>query len=58
MQEAHPGIAVDPGKEALITLGACEALSASMLALLNPGDEARPLCPLPSGTRDDDAYNF
>lgn len=38
-QEAHPEVKVDPQREVLITLGATEALSSAMLALLNPGDE-------------------
>lgn len=40
-EATHPGISVDPATEAIITLGATEALSSAMLALLNPGDEAR-----------------
>lgn len=38
-EAAHPGIAVDSATETLTTLGATEALSSAMLALLNPGDE-------------------
>ena len=41
-EAAHPDISVDPATEAVITLGATEALSSAMLALLNPGDEVRP----------------
>jgi aspartate/methionine/tyrosine aminotransferase len=38
-EAAHPGLAVDPATETLITLGATEGLACAMLALLNPGDE-------------------
>lgn len=38
-QAAHPEVKVDPQREVLITLGATEALSSAMLALLNPGDQ-------------------
>ena len=38
-EAAHPGLAVDPATETLITLGATEGLACAMLALLNTGDE-------------------
>lgn len=38
-EATHPGISVDPATEAIITLGATEALASAMLAFLNPGDE-------------------
>ena len=41
-EAAHPGISVDATTEAVVTLGATEALSSAMLALLNPGDEVSP----------------
>lgn len=38
-QAHHYGIAVDPDREVLVTAGATEALSATLLALVEPGDE-------------------
>jgi len=38
-QQRFYGLAVDPGTEVLVTAGATEALSATLLALLEPGDE-------------------
>ena len=38
-QHRHYGIDLDPETEVLITVGATEAISASLLALLEPGDE-------------------
>ena len=38
-QERFYGLSVDPATEILVTAGATEALSATLLALLEPGDE-------------------
>lgn len=38
-QERFYGLSFDPGSEVLVTAGATEALSATILALLEPGDE-------------------
>lgn len=38
-QERFQGLRYDPGDEVLITAGATEALTATLLALLDPGDE-------------------
>ncbi|TFB51242.1 aminotransferase class I/II-fold pyridoxal phosphate-dependent enzyme [Cryobacterium tagatosivorans] len=38
-QHRFYGLTVDPGSEVLVTAGATEALAATMLALLEPGDE-------------------
>lgn len=38
-RKAHYGIEHDPDGEVLVTVGATEAITASMLALLEPGDE-------------------
>ncbi|MEC5185259.1 N-succinyldiaminopimelate aminotransferase [Cryobacterium sp. MP_3.1] len=38
-QQRFYGLTVDPGTEVLVTAGATEALSATLLALLEPGDE-------------------
>ncbi|TFD75908.1 aminotransferase class I/II-fold pyridoxal phosphate-dependent enzyme [Cryobacterium sp. Sr8] len=38
-QHRFYGLTVDPGSEVLVTAGATEALAATMLALLGPGDE-------------------
>ncbi|PXA70682.1 aminotransferase class I/II-fold pyridoxal phosphate-dependent enzyme [Cryobacterium arcticum] len=38
-QQRFYGLTVDPGTEILVTAGATEALSATLLALLEPGDE-------------------
>ncbi|GGF44307.1 aminotransferase [Microbacterium sorbitolivorans] len=38
-QERFYGLSWDPGSEILVTAGATEALTASLLALLEPGDE-------------------
>src|SRR5690606_8114768 len=38
-QQRHYGLAVDPDTEVLVTTGATEALTASILALTGPGDE-------------------
>ncbi|GAA1442834.1 aminotransferase class I/II-fold pyridoxal phosphate-dependent enzyme [Leifsonia poae] len=38
-QQRFYGLAVDPDREVLITAGATEALAATLLALLEPGDE-------------------
>ncbi|HEY1618726.1 MAG TPA: pyridoxal phosphate-dependent aminotransferase [Streptosporangiaceae bacterium] len=38
-QKRFYGLAVDPDTEVLVTAGATEAIAASMLALLEPGDE-------------------
>ncbi|MQT14171.1 aminotransferase [Segnochrobactrum spirostomi] len=35
----HHGVALDPDKEVLVTSGATEALAASILGLVSPGDE-------------------
>ena len=38
-QQRFYGLAVDPGTEVLVTAGATEALAATILALIEPGDE-------------------
>ncbi|MHC3471613.1 pyridoxal phosphate-dependent aminotransferase [Streptomyces sp. 7R007] len=38
-QERRYGLTYDPGTEVLVTAGATEAIAASLLALLEPGDE-------------------
>ncbi|WP_428953386.1 pyridoxal phosphate-dependent aminotransferase [Streptomyces sp. cg35] len=38
-QERRYGIALDPDREVLVTAGATEAIAASLLALVEPGDE-------------------
>lgn len=38
-QERFYGLRVDPGREVLVTTGATEAIAASILALVRPGDE-------------------
>ena len=38
-QQRFYGLTVDPGTEVLVTAGATEALAATLLALLEPGDE-------------------
>jgi N-succinyldiaminopimelate aminotransferase len=38
-QRRHYGIELDPSSQVIVTAGATEAIAASMLALLNPGDE-------------------
>lgn len=38
-QERFYGIAVDPAREVLVTVGATEAIAATVLALVRPGDE-------------------
>ncbi|MFJ8040045.1 pyridoxal phosphate-dependent aminotransferase [Kitasatospora sp. NPDC096147] len=38
-QRHHYGLAYDPDREVLVTAGATEAIAASLLALLEPGDE-------------------
>jgi N-succinyldiaminopimelate aminotransferase len=38
-QERFYGLAVDPDREVLVTAGATEAVSAALLALIEPGDE-------------------
>lgn len=38
-QERFYGLSVDPDREVLVTTGATEAIAASLLALLDPGDE-------------------
>src|SRR3954469_20242620 len=38
-QQRFYGLAVDPGSEVLVTAGATEAIAASLLALVEPGDE-------------------
>ncbi len=40
------GIEVDPGSEVVVTSGATEAITASLMALLNPGDEVVLIEPL------------
>ena len=37
--ERHQGLALDPETEVMVTSGATEALAASLLALVSPGDE-------------------
>lgn len=44
-QKRHYGLDVDPGTEVLVTTGATEALTASVLALTRPGDEVLTLEP-------------
>ncbi|MFE7752377.1 pyridoxal phosphate-dependent aminotransferase [Streptomyces sp. NPDC057428] len=44
-QRRHYGLAYDPDSEVLITTGATEAVAASLLALLEPGDEVIALEP-------------
>ena len=44
-QKRFYGIDVDPDTEVLVTAGATEAIAASMLALLEPGDEVIALEP-------------
>jgi N-succinyldiaminopimelate aminotransferase len=44
-QARHYGLAVDPDTEVLVTAGATEALAASVLALVEPGDEVVTLEP-------------
>ena len=44
-QERHYGLDVDPDTEVLVTTGATEALTASILALTRPGDEVLTLEP-------------
>ncbi len=44
-QARHYGLAVDPETEVLVTAGATEALAASVLALVEPGDEVVTLEP-------------
>lgn len=44
-QERFYGLAVDPDREVLVTAGATEALAATLLALLEPGDEVVTLEP-------------
>lgn len=38
-QQRHYGIALDPDTQVLVTVGATEAVAASVLALVEPGDE-------------------
>lgn len=38
-QEHHHGLELDPGAEVLVTSGATEAIAASLLGLVDPGDE-------------------
>ena len=38
-QQRFYGLAIDPGSEILVTAGATEALAATILALIEPGDE-------------------
>ena len=38
-QQAHYGLAFDPGSEVLVTVGATEAIAAAVLGLTRPGDE-------------------
>jgi N-succinyldiaminopimelate aminotransferase len=38
-QRRHRGIELDPAREVLVTVGATEAIAATMLALCEPGDE-------------------
>ncbi|MEU5657481.1 pyridoxal phosphate-dependent aminotransferase [Streptomyces sp. NPDC047737] len=44
-QQRHYGLAYDPDTEVLVTTGATEAVAASLLALLEPGDEVIALEP-------------
>ena len=44
-QERHYGLTVDPDTEVLVTAGATEALAASVLALVEPGDDVVTLEP-------------
>ncbi len=44
-QARHYGITVDPEREVLVTAGATEAIAASILALVEPGDEVVTLEP-------------
>lgn len=44
-QRRHYGIALDPETEVLVTAGATEALTATLLALVGPGDEVVTLEP-------------
>lgn len=44
-QARHYGIALDPDTEVLVTAGATEALTAAILALVEPGDEVLTLEP-------------
>ncbi|WP_221356820.1 aminotransferase class I/II-fold pyridoxal phosphate-dependent enzyme, partial [Streptomyces beigongshangae] len=44
-QERRYGLTYDPGTEVLVTAGATEAVAASLLALLEPGDEVVALEP-------------
>ncbi|MET8826431.1 pyridoxal phosphate-dependent aminotransferase [Streptomyces sp. NPDC004610] len=44
-QARHYGLALDPDTEVLVTAGATEAIAASLLALLEPGDEVIALEP-------------
>ena len=39
-QHRFYGLEIDPAREALVTVGATEALTATLVALLSPGDEA------------------
>lgn len=38
-QESHYGVSLDPNLEVVVTTGASEAISAALLALLDPGDD-------------------
>jgi N-succinyldiaminopimelate aminotransferase len=44
-QERRYGLSVDPGSEVLVTAGATEAITATLLALCEPGDEVVTLEP-------------
>jgi N-succinyldiaminopimelate aminotransferase len=44
-QERHYGLSYDPDTEVLVTAGATEAIAASLLALVEPGDEVVALEP-------------
>lgn len=44
-QQRHHGLSYDPDTEVLVTTGATEAVAASLLALLEPGDEVIALEP-------------
>ncbi|MFE6160810.1 pyridoxal phosphate-dependent aminotransferase [Streptomyces sp. NPDC056486] len=44
-QQRHYGLAYDPDREVLVTAGATEAIAASLLALVEPGDEVIALEP-------------